>query len=509
MKKRLLMLGAGFMQGVAIDAAHERGWEVIAVDANASAPCRGKADRFEQIDLKDREALAAFARELQQNGGLDAVFTAATDFTASVSYVAEACALPAHPFQAALNATDKGRMRQRFADCGVPSPAWITVTSHTRADAEVLLRKAGIAYPVVVKPVDNMGARGCRRVDCPEALTAALAEALKYTRSGSVIIEEYMDGPEFSLEALVFDGQIQMTGFADRHIFFPPFFIEMGHTIPTALGETERASIIEVFYRGIRALGLAHGAAKGDLKLTARGPMIGEIAGRLSGGYMSGWTFPWSSGVPLTEAALLLAAGERPASLSPTLDLVCAERAWISMSGRVAKIYGYEAARAIPGVRALFPRVQEGERARFPENNVEKCGNCIACASDRQTAITAAEEACRAIVLRLSAPDTETEAFLTAAAAGPQGFPPDAFSLSETLPDGAGVVAADELQLRDNWQGRTLEETLRMALTLEPGLAQLLSGAPGKLNSALRSRYRHALIRGGIQGILYVYDSTR
>ena len=165
-----------------------------------------------------------------------------------------------------------------------------------------------------------------------------------------------MDGPEFSIEALVFDGEFRLTGLADRHIFFPPYFIEMGHTIPSGCAPADAERIIQVFQAGIKALGLTHGAAKGDIKLTSRGPMVGEIAGRLSGGYMSGWTFPYSSGLDLTAAALELAVGNRPSSLDVKRDDVAAERAWISIPGKVRNVYGLETAEKGAFVHDVFPR---------------------------------------------------------------------------------------------------------------------------------------------------------
>ena len=115
-----------------------------------------------------------------------------------------------------------------------------------------------------------MGARGCRMVLSAADLSPALIDAIGYSRTGTAIVEEYMDGPEFSLEALVYDGEIHMTGFADRHIFFPPYFIEMGHTIPTSFSAEDQEALCEVFHKGIRSLGLSWGVAKGDIKLTKK-----------------------------------------------------------------------------------------------------------------------------------------------------------------------------------------------------------------------------------------------
>ena len=521
MKKRILMLGAGFMQGVAIRCAKERGWSVTAVDGNPFAPCRDLADRFEPIDLKDREELASFARKLQREEGLDGVFTAATDFSASVARVAEACGLPGHSFEAAMNASDKLLMRGCFGRSGVPSPAFIGIDGSNRIEIPARLDAAGLAFPLVVKPVDNMGARGCRLARNPAELEGAVSDALGYSRTGRAIVEEYMDGPEFSAEALVYDGEIHMTGLADRHIFFSPYFIEMGHTIPTAFPESDADRLVEVFKAGIRSLGLTHGVAKGDLKLTSRGPMIGEIAGRLSGGYMSGWTFPYSSGIDLTGAALELAVGNRPVSLEPAQNWTSAERAWISIPGRVSSVSGYEKARTIPYIRDVFPRAKPGDTVSFPMNNVEKCGNCLAVAPERALAIRAAEEACRCVFIRLEPANPDTSAFLESGPGLPDAFPPDAFpagssspgsveavTVSLALPSGSVSVAvprdlASRIDELADWQGRTLRSALLQACIVEPGLTDCLNGNDGKAVTG----YWRALLRGGIQGIVYQYDT--
>ena len=526
-RKTLLMLGAGFMQGVAIRCAKERGWYVVVADGNPEAVCARLADRFEPIDLKDREGLVALARQLKAASGLDGVFTAATDFSASVAAVAQACDLPGHSLEAALNASDKLRMRECFARSGVPSPRFVGVDGASRSGCLSLLKAKGIGFPVVVKPVDNMGARGCRKVSDEASLGPAITDAIKYSRTGQAIVEEYMDGPEFSVEALVFDGEIHLTGLADRHIFFPPYFIEMGHTIPTAFPDDQMADLVRVFKDGVNALGLTHGAAKGDVKLTANGPMIGEIAGRLSGGYMSGWTFPYSSGIDLTGAALDLAVGERPRSLDPTVSWVSAERAWISIPGIVESVTGYEAARAVPFVRDVFPRAAQGDLVFFPVNNVEKCGNCLAAAPDRESAIRAAETACRAVFIRLKAPNERTDEFLAESDREVNSFPPNAFALAPlSLPlnpiavsiptvskvplsqsGSARAIPVPEaivpfLDSARDWQGRTLRVAIASALEAEPRLEAILSSTDEKLTV----RYWNALRRGGIQGIVYTYD---
>jgi biotin carboxylase len=528
MKERIIILGAGVMQGPAVRIAREMGLFAIVLDADPRAPCVSLADRFEQIDLKDKEGIEAFARSLQTDGGLAGIMTAGTDFSASVAWVAERLGLPGIPYQAALNASDKQRMRSCFEKAGVPSPAFTVLTgvARNRADSADFLP---CPYPVVVKPVDNMGSRGCRRVDAPAELEEAVGDALGFSRSGRVIVESYMDGPEFSVDAIVYHGEIVICGLADRHIFFPPYFIEMGHTMPTCFPPEQQRALLDTFVQAVRSLGIAGenscGAAKGDVKLSSRGPMIGEVAARLSGGYMSGWTYPYASGVEPVRAAIQMAIGRRPEGLAASRSWTCAERAFISLPGRVRSIQGLEEARAVQGVRDLFLRVEPGKEVRFPENNVTKCGNVLAAAPGREEAVGAAEKAVRSILIRLEAPNAETGAFLAGAGArgGSEAFPPDAFTLSpglrsalEKLPDPA-LDAGGDLSLlpfpeflasglRD-YVGRDALESLEAVRRITALPLPLAGGAArgGKLG---RSFWK-ALIRGGYQGAVYFLDNLR
>lgn len=613
-KKRVFMLGAGFMQGIAIRAARALGCTVVAADGNPSAVCAAEADEFVCIDLKDTARLIDYARYLQQNGGLDAVFTAATDFSAAVAAIAAACGLRGHTLEAALNATDKVRMRECFRKAGVPSPAFIELTAADlaapadrleargnvrysdlgAATADTLERRLGELagrFPLVVKPVDNMGARGCSLVKNLSELRKAAATALQYSRSGRAIVEEYIEGSEFSIEGLIFGGRLYITALADRHIFFPPYFIEMGHTIPSECTQDIADEVISVFERGVHALGLTDGAVKGDILVRNGKAFVGEIAARLSGGYMSGWTVPYSCGLDITAAALTLALGGSPRlhtcgkdsfviPLKQNCPLVSAERAWISIPGQVASVSGLEAARAAPFVKDVFPRAGAGDTVVFPQNNVEKCGNVLSAAPSRREAVQASEAACRKIVLRLKPHVAETDAFLAELhfPAEQQIFPPNFLQFTEPLAGAetaakvavevlATAPAADSKGQRSggssaassaffdrlladavyeekegfvlpcflaaalgtacDLQGRSLRELLHQALEEEPGLASILgiSGSPERSAvSALSSRksrgsssldiqrkngYWKALIRGGLQGLLYRYDCEK
>ena len=535
-EKYILILGAGLMQRPSIEAARELGFKTLVADANPSAMCSVYADRFEPVDLKDREGLANLALSMKDD--LAGVFTAGTDFSASVSYVAEKCGFTAHSFESSLNASDKTRMRRCFKDAGVPSPDFSKISRNEIVSYIKPGILADIEFPKVVKPVDNMGARGCRLIRDSSEFLFSVEEAVRYSRTGNAILEDYMAGPEFSIDSIVYDGTLTITGFADRHIYFPPYFIEMGHTMPTAVPEKDRNALIRTFAHGIHALGLTCGVAKADIKMTEKGPMIGEIAARLSGGYMSGWTYPYASSVNLTKQAMLIALGREPKELLEkripvdvgecpfkVYEVPCnrtsAERAWISIPGRVSMIYGLEEAETEPFVRNVLPRVKVSDEVDFPRNNVEKCGNIISVSDSYEFAIQSAERAVSSVVLRLEPGVKTTDEFLNGKSRlCEQEFPPDAFCddvLSECMREmvlhssviGKNVSVQDfvfeskksfadkiiKCQCRD-YNYRTVAQSLRLFDKLCPYHEQLDTES-----------FMKNLLRGGIQGILYYADT--
>jgi len=519
MKESIIILGAGVMQGPAIRIAKELGFFTVALDGSSKAPCISMADQFEQIDLKDKEAIEVFARSLQGKNSRLGIMTAGTDFSASVAWTAEKLGLPGIPYEAALNASDKSRMRACFKKASLPSPEFLTITAQDNLD------NIPLSFPLVIKPVDNMGSRGCRRVDNIEELREAARTALGFSRSGRAIVEAFMDGPEFSVDAIVYHGEITICGLADRHIFFPPYFIEMGHTMPTIIDNEKQQAMLETFRAGVRALGFADGnsigAAKGDIKLTANGPMIGEIAARLSGGYMSGWTYPYSCGVQPIRAAILAAMDRTPDGLVPARNWTCAERAFISIPGTVKTICGVEKARKQTGVKDVFLRIEEGSSVSFPENNVTKCGNIIAAAQDRDDAVNAAENAARSILIRLDPADTRTSEFLESTAA----FPPGAFQLTDDIKTALTLLpefpaqkgaAGGEYSIIPfpaftssgllDYAGRTIEETLE-AVCFLTGFPLPVTEKNADNKNIFGRSFWTAFIRGSYQGAVYYIEN--
>ncbi len=530
-KKSVMILGAGLMQGPAIKAVKELGYRAVVVDANENAVCVKDADLFEKVDLKDRDGLLRFAKKINESDSpLAAVFTAGTDFSANAAYVAQSLSLFSHSYEACLNASDKVRMRSCFEKAGVPSPKFEEVDLKRLSELVKMAERGELNFPKVIKPVDNMGGRGCRLVRSKEELEQSVTTAIKNSRSSRAIFEDFMEGPEFSIDAIVYNGTLTITGFADRHIYYPPYFIETGHTMPSLKDEKTKNELIATFALGIKSLGLSCGVAKADIKYTKNGPMIGEIAARLSGGYMSGWTFPYSSGCFLTKEALKVALGEEPdfiiqnrtkiewcshpsvAEKVQPFELfelkskeVSAERAWISIPGKIKRVEGLEEALNVDFVKNVLPRNKAGDEVSFPRNNVEKCGNVITQAENHEQAVEAAYSALNKITLILELNNKSTDDFLQKNQhSDEKDFPPSAFNIEVDwtkvldIPQNCKIadfipqeIKSVQDECRD-WNHCTFTQIIERFDSICPKHA-LLSG---KL-------FWQAALRGSIQGMLY------
>ncbi len=548
----IMILGTGVMQLPAYHAAERNRWFSIGVDRDPLGPAVPLADRFEQVDLADCAGVLKVAERYLSAGRLDGVFTAGTDFSSTVAYVTERLGLPGISYDVAVGATDKGKMRECFRAAGVPSPRFRVVDARDSGADERESACASIvaefALPIVVKPVDNMGARGVRLIEHPEDLNGALEEAVELSRTQRAIVEEFIPGGEYSVDALVYNGEIFVTGVADRHIHFAPYFIEMGHTIPSRLDGPKLEELLSVFERGVQALGITLGAAKGDVFYGPRGAMIGEIAARLSGGYMSGWTFPLCSGIELTEAGMRVALGLDPrAILQPRRRRVAAERAVISIPGQVRELNGTASLLQYPGVEAVFERVRPGTEVRFPRNNVEKCANVIAVGDSRAEAIERAARAVREIQIVLEPGRSDTAAFLFGAETPAAHY---AFELQsepikravasmpallESRGSAAGTLCVSALpNLEDedarDWRGLTPAETLAelrlersftlvapreldpystgVRYTLAPRNADAMV-SPVPAVPVLGGVFWRSFIVGGLQGARFLIDTIR
>lgn len=388
------------MQIPAIKEAIEMGLKVIVTDYNPDSEGIKMAHFPLLVSTRNIDMTVMMAREFHRGYPINGVLTTGTDASKTVAAVANALKLPGIRYEVAERATNKIKMRQRLRKKGVLVPEFYGVWNID--EAKEAMEKLGL--PLVIKPADNMGARGVRKISVQEELIEAFYAAKDASISGDLILEKFMEGPELSIDTLVLNNEVFITGVADRIIEMSPYFIETGHIMPSVLPQKDIDDACKVMCDGIKALGIDIGGAKGDIKITQEGAQIVEIAARLSGGFMSSYTYPLSTGINLLRAAIKIAIGENTLGLTSKFQKCAIERAIISKPGKILSIEGLERARKIKGVAEIIMHKGIGDNMAPLTSNMDKAGNIIVVGNNREEALKISKKALDTIKIEIGPP---------------------------------------------------------------------------------------------------------
>lgn len=400
--KKILILGAGIEQAIAIREAKMLNYFVIACDQNVNASGFEYADIFVVLDIHDAHAVLDVARRYQ----IDGIFCHAVEIPHIVAVVAEQLGLPGLSPQVARRATNKIERIIHLSENGIPCAAFEIVKN----EDELEQKAAKIKFPFVLKPVDAAGARGVQLVECADNLHKAYVEAIQYSRARQVLLEEVLYGPEVSTESVVYKGKIHTFALADRNYAnarkFRPFFIEDGINYPTELSSDLQEAIHSLVEKTITTLGIEFGAAKGDIIIDKGIPKIIEMAARTSGGWFGAGSIPAATGSNMLKPLLQMSVGDEPdvEALKATRNLGCAQRyIFPPDNGLVMGVSGFDDALKMPGVvmsEFFLPVV--GETINPVTSHADRFGQIICTAATRSAAIKLCETAISKIKITMN-----------------------------------------------------------------------------------------------------------
>lgn len=392
----LLVLAAGPLQLPAVTTAKRMGLRVVAADGNAQAPGLALADAAHVINIVDAGECLRVARAEKVDGVIH-ICSEVSMF--AMGRVNEELRLRGIDSDTAVRCTNKGEMRRAFEAAGAPSPRWIEATTVAQARAAA----AEIGRPLIVKPTRNSGSRGVTRLterDGPEQLAAALEYAVSESRDDSALVEEYVEGPEFSVEILVCEGRPHVLALTDKQTTGAPHFVETGHNQPSRQPKPVQEDLLAAAIAGVQALGIDWAAAHAELKLSPRGPVIIEIGGRLGGDFITTELVPRSTGIDMVAGAIDLALGRQP-DLTPRHGPQGACIRYVTPpAGKVVAVEGVDRARAMTGVKIVAVDVAVGDEVPPITSSLTRVGHVIAEGASADEAIAVAEAARDAIVIR-------------------------------------------------------------------------------------------------------------
>jgi S-sulfo-L-cysteine synthase (3-phospho-L-serine-dependent) len=334
-------------------------------------------------DSSSVAALRSTIQERFRREEIAGVTTTSDFYVQAVADLADWLVLPANPVDAVARCRDKAATRSALAAAGFLQPRFSLVTSVEDVAAAV----ADVGLPCVVKPTDDSGSSNvmlcCSQAEAAEQTGRILAIRVNVRglpTAGAVLIEEYLDAPEFSVETFSLGGETVFAGVTAKMVSRPPYFVETGHKYPARLPPPAAESLLRVTQAALAAVGVRFGPAHTEVKLARPGPAIIEINPRLAGG-MIPELIKLATGIDLVEQQLRAAAG-LPVSFTQTatghagIRFLTADR-----PGTLLRVEGTDRAERIEAVRQVTVTIPAGSAVRCPQSAYDRLGYVIAAGS--------------------------------------------------------------------------------------------------------------------------------
>jgi biotin carboxylase len=302
MSKTLLVLAASRYQLDAIQMAKKLGHRVITTDNVPSNPGHALADRAYHTDTTALDAVLRIAQEER----IDGIISPCTDVSVpTAAYVAESMHLPGSPLKAARIVTDKIAFRRFLEEHDLPRPAYFALARNESPPADLFERSPAW----IIKPDRSSGSKGIFVIRDERELDQRVAESRTFSPTGTVLIEEFFEGHQGTVEGVLKEGRIALHFFLDRQTPAEPFVTTIGHHVPTVLTAQQQQLVLDHMADVWSRLGVRDGVFDCDFVCSGDVVHLLEMTPRLGGNSISRLV-QLSSGYDLVEHAVRSALGE-------------------------------------------------------------------------------------------------------------------------------------------------------------------------------------------------------
>ena len=381
--KKLLVIGAGFLQDFVIRKAKSMGYEVLTVDADPNAVGFSHADKYRAINIVDEQACLAYAMDEK----IDGVLTAATEYgVLTASYIAREMGLPGLDYEVARRIKNKYKVRKCLYENQVDdmSPVY-----EVNADTDIAALSDRIRFPVIVKPCDGSGSRGVSRVDDAASFGDACRFAMDHSKSRCATVEPFVFGKEYGSESIVVDGAIHVLGIMRKWMTSPPYYAELGHAIPSDLPYEVEERARECVKRAIRALGINFGSVNMDMIITEDGCVhIIDVGARMGGNLIGSHIIPMGTGIEYVDNMIRAHLGEDVDFNPKGTPTAVATRILALSPGVVEQMPAMESSTEILVEHHLKP----GDTIHQYHTNLDGCGYVVCTGNTLEQAETKAEQ---------------------------------------------------------------------------------------------------------------------
>lgn len=310
MTKNIAIIGASYLQLPLIEKAKEMGYVTHVFAWAANDVGEKAADFFYPISITEKEKILEICKEKNVCG----ICSIASDLAViTVNYIAEKMNLVGNSLESTLKSTNKHFMRNAFEINGDPSPKSILVDENTNLN---LLK---LSYPIIVKPTDRSGSRGIYKLESGNELEKAVKQSMKEGFEKKVLIEEFAEGQEYSVEYISYQGKHYFLALTQKFTTGAPNFIETRHLEPAPIEDEMLEKIKNIISHALDSLEIKNGASHSEIKISKDGNIkIIEIGARMGGDCIGSELVRYSTGYDFVKMVIQVACG-----LEPDFSLVC------------------------------------------------------------------------------------------------------------------------------------------------------------------------------------------
>jgi biotin carboxylase len=360
-----------------ISRGHALGLKVIVLshdagDRRVPAPVLRLASRLVVVDTNDDQAVMRAAVELHRREPLSAVLPGFEYYVPLAARLSALLGLPGLPPDTVDALRYKDRMRAALRERGIRSPRSAIATGPGQLPAAA----AAVGFPCVLKPPDLSGSLHVAKAEslaelqsAYAAMTTDLVADFGRRPSSRVLLEEYVAGPELSVEGIVQDGDVHFVSITEKLLGPEPYFLEVGHIVQAQLPPAAVQAIRSYTEEVVRALGITLGPFHAELRLTGQGPVLIEIAARLPGDHICDLILR-ARGVDLRRSMIAAYLGQAvpvPASLTDPVRGYAGIHFFTREDlDRYDRVEGIEALRREPGFEELELLIPPGESIPRP-----------------------------------------------------------------------------------------------------------------------------------------------
>lgn len=306
MKKSVLIFGAGINQLELIREAKQLGITSIVIDPSENPPGKLEADFFYQVEGNDYNS----TKQISIKHKVDGIVTGQMEKPMRLmSKLAKELGFIFHSPEVVETSLNKVLMKNAFIKNGVSCAKGIVFSKGEPISME---RLSGFSFPMIIKPADAFSSRGVKKVFTFEELKEDEDETRSFSSEATIIVEEFLEGREFSVESITFKGKSTVIQVTEKFITPYPNTVEMAHLQPARITVEERSEIEALVKNAILAIGIDNSASHAEVMLTQKGVFMIEIGARLGGDFISSYLTKASTGVSMDKASVQVALGIEP-----------------------------------------------------------------------------------------------------------------------------------------------------------------------------------------------------